>query len=107
MDRRANQIISLVGEEESPFEQLGFIESSKKRRDAPHIESLSSLIHYITLRRSYVAADTRPWCPHGKLRELIIKPQGWIVLVSTITSDSAAHLFPNKLAARHRWQKKK
>lgn len=105
MDRRANQILSLVGEEESPFERLGFIESSKKRRDASHIESLSSLIHYTTLRRSYVAADTRRWHTHGRLRELIIKPQGWIVLVSTITSDSSAHLFPNKLATRHRWQK--
>lgn len=105
MDRRTNQILSLVREEESPFERLGFIESSKKRRDAPHIESLSLLIHYITLCRSYVAADTRPWRTQGKLRELIIKPQGWIVLVSTVTSDSSAHLFPNKLATRHHWQK--
>lgn len=105
MDRRDNQTLSLVGEKESPFEQLGFIESSKRRRDAPHIEFLSSLIHFIILCRSYISVDTRPWCTHGRPWEWIIKRQGWIVLVSTIPSDSSAHLYPNKLATWRRWQK--
>lgn len=102
MDRRANQMLSLYGAEESSFEQLEFIESNKKDRTCfTHIESLSSLIHYITLCRSYIFVDTLPWCTYGRLRELIIKPQGWNVLVSTITSDSSAHL----CLTRHRWQK--